>query len=105
MSARDHEFFVEVIMQAPAGACLRDFPEFPRAGTLVVLSPPCTVVDNELNGYSAQVEIGTRAKLLRYAYWQLNSHGEIGLLCKQFNEATIPLGAKVVFVKRAKHGP
>ena len=58
MSALDQEFSVEVIMQAPAGACLRDFPEFPRAGTLVVLSPPCTVGDKELNGYSAQVTMG-----------------------------------------------
>ena len=92
-------------MQVPAGAALRDFPEFPRAGTLVVLHPPCQVGDKELNGYSAQVTIGTSAKLLRYAYWQLNAQGEIGLLCKQFDEATIPLGSKVRFVKRAKHGP
>lgn len=105
MSALDQEFGVEVIMQVPAGAALRDFPEFPRAGTLVVLHPPSLVGEKELNGYSAQVTIGTGTKLLRYAYWQLNSQGEIGLLCKQFDEATIPLGSKVRFVKRAKHGP
>ena len=93
---------MEVIMQVPAGASLRDFPEFPRAGTLVVLNPPCAVGDGELNGYSAEVSAGTRAILLRYAFWQLNSRGEIGLLCKEFDEATIPLGSKVTFVKRTK---
>ena len=58
--------------------------------------------DQELNGYSAQVTLGTRVKLLRYSHWQLNSHGELGLLCRQFDEATMPLGSKVTFVKRAR---
>ena len=102
MFARDREFTVEVIMQVPVGASLRGFPEFPRAGTLVVLNPPCAMAETELTGYSAQVATGTRTLLLRYLFWQLNPAGEIGLLCKGFDEATIPLGSKVTFIKRAR---
>jgi hypothetical protein len=98
----DQEFAVAEIMQVPAGASLRNFPDFPRAGSLVILSPPSRIGAKALNGLMAQVAIGARTVTLRYAYWQVNSRDEIGLLCDKLDEATIPLGSKVTFVKRRK---
>ena len=97
------EFFVAEIMQVPAGAELRDFPAFPRAGSLVILAPAHEADARELNRLSAQVTIGPKVITLRYQYWQVNTRHEIGLLCDKVNEATIPLGSPVRFVKRTKN--
>lgn len=99
----EKEFFVAEIMQVPAGAELRDFPAFPRGGSLVILTPEHATDARELNRLSAQVTVGPKVIKLRYAYWQVNARNEIGLLCDKVNEATIPLGSPVRFVKRTKN--
>jgi hypothetical protein len=103
VSALEQQFVVAEIMQVPAGAALRDFPEFPRAGSLVILAPPYSPAARELNGLVAQVTVGARVVTLRYAYWQVNSRHEIGLLCDRVDEAMIALGSKVAFAKRWKN--
>ena len=102
MAVRDQQFQVAEIMQVPSGAALRDFPEFPRAGSLVVLAPPAVPETGELNGLCAQVAIGPKVITLRYAYWQVNARNDIGLLCDNVDEATIPLGSRVTFVTRGR---
>ena len=101
MGAADQEFAVAEILRVPAGSALRDFPVFPRAGTLVILTPPCAVGARELSGLSAIVDTSRGAPLrIDYLYWQVNSREQIGLLCANLDEASIPLGTKVRFVKR-----
>ena len=101
MGAADREFAVAEILRVPAGSALRDFPEFPRAGTLVILTPPCAVGPRELSGSSALVETPRGAPLrIDYLFWQVNSREQIGLLCANLDEAAIPLGSKVRFVNR-----
>jgi hypothetical protein len=101
MGVADQEFAVAEIMRVPAGSALRDFPEFPRAGTLVILTPPCKVGERELSGWSAQVNLPRGLPvILDYLFWQVNSRDKIGLLCGNLDETSIPLGTKVRFVKR-----
>jgi len=102
MAALEKEFVVAEIMQVPRGSALRGFPEFPRAGTLVILSPPSEVADKELNGHAAEVTAGGSSRSLRYAYWQVNDARLIGLLCEPLDESVIPLGSRVRFVLRPK---
>ena len=99
MSARDHTFVVAAIIQVPSGAALRGFPEFPAAGTLLILEPPFTPDGDELTSCAAEVQRST-VKLLKYSYWQVNSAGQLGLLCRRFDETSVPLGSPVRFVKR-----
>jgi hypothetical protein len=102
MSVRQQKFTVAEILQVPANASLRGFPEFPCAGTLVVLSPAYQPAPHELNGYSAEIGVGAKVLTLRYAYWQVNSHGEIGLLGEPVDDTAIPLGSWVRFVPRTR---
>ena len=68
----------------PSGAALRGFPEFPQAGTLLILEPPFTPDGDELTSCAAEVQRST-VKLLKYSYWQVNSAGQLGLLCRRFD--------------------
>jgi hypothetical protein len=95
-----HTFVVAEIMQVPAGVALRGYPAFPRAGTLLILDPPFTPDGDELTRCAAEIARST-VKLLKYSYWQVNADGRIGLLCKPFDETSVPLGSPVKFVKRA----
>ena len=99
MSARDHAFVVAEIMQVPAGSALRGFPAFPKSGTLVILNPPFTPAGDELTSLAAEVDRST-VKLLKYSYWQVSAGGQLGLLCKPFDETSVPLGSPVRFVTR-----
>ncbi len=102
MPVNDTEFAVAEIMQVPAGAALRGFPEFPEAGTLIILSPPYSVGASELNSLAAEVSIAAKSRLLNYRFWQVNTEQQVGLLCRKFDESTIPLGSRVKFVRRRK---
>ena len=102
MSARDREFVIAEIMQVSRGAAVRDFPEFPRAGTLVTLSPPVEVAKGELSGYSAQVTARGAQLVLDYSFWQVNERNVIGLLCRKLDESAIPLGSSVRFIRRRR---
>ena len=86
-------------MQVPAGAALRGFPAFPQGGTLVILDPPFTPAGDELTSCAAEVARST-VRLLKYSYWQVSSGGQLGLLCKPFDETSVSLGSPVRFVKR-----
>jgi hypothetical protein len=101
MGVREHSFAVAQIMQVPAGSALGGFPAFPRAGTLVILDPPYTPEGDELTACAAEVARST-VKLLKYSYWQTSTDGRIGLLCKFFDETSVPLGSPVKFVKRGR---
>jgi hypothetical protein len=101
VSVLGRSFVVAQIMQVPARAALGGFPEFPRAGTLVILDPPFTPEGEELTACAAEVERST-VKLLKYSFWQTNTEGRIGLLCKPFDETSVPLGSPVKFVKRGR---
>ena len=102
MPVLDADFVVSEIMQVPAGAALRGFPDFPKSGTLLILSPPHPVGATELNALAADVSTGTGVDRLVYRFWQLNADHQIGLLCDKFDESTIPLGSRVKFVRRRK---
>lgn len=92
-------FTVAEIMQVSAGAALRGFPAFPRKGTLLILSPPYSPEGDELSAHAAEIERST-VKLLKYVFWQVSDDGRIGLLCKPFDETSVPLGSLVRFVSR-----
>ena len=55
MAAFDREFTVSYVMQVSPGMAIANFPDFPRAGTLVILDPPCEVAERELIGYAATI--------------------------------------------------
>jgi hypothetical protein len=101
VSVLGQSFVVAQIMQVPARAALGGFPEFPQAGTLVILDPPFTPDGDELTSCAAEVAFST-VKLLKYSFWQTNHEGRIGLLCKPFDESSVPLGSPVTFVPRAR---
>ena len=102
MTIEGEEFAVAEILRVPAGSALRDFPEFPSAGTLIILTPPRAVGPRELSGFSAQVRApGRPSRVIDYRYWQVNPQDVIGLLC-DVKESSIPLGARVSFVKRRR---
>jgi hypothetical protein len=99
MSVRDQPFVVAEIMQVPAGSALRGFSAFPRAGTLIILDPPFTPSADELTSCAAEIREST-VKLLKYSFWQVGADGRIGLLCRPFDETSVPLGSPMKFVKR-----
>ena len=104
MSAADQQFVIAEIMRVSRGVSFRGFPEFPRAGTLVILAPPCAVAEGELTKYGVEVRTSRGPSLLTYQFWQTNSDQAIGLLFAKFDEAAIPLRSVVTFVKRQPKG-
>jgi hypothetical protein len=100
MSAVDQQFVIAEIMQVSRGVSFRGFPEFPRAGMLVILDPPCAVAEGELTKYCVEVHAPKGPVVLSYQFWQTNSDNAIGLLFAKFDEAAIPLRSAVSFVKR-----
>ena len=86
------------------GVSFRGFPEFLRAGTLVVLEPPCAVAEGELTKYCIEVRTPRGPVVLNYQFWQTNSDQVIGLLFAKFDEAAIPLRSAVTFMKRQTKG-
>ena len=99
MSVSGMAFTVAEIMQVSAGAALRGFPAFPRKGTLLILHPPYSPEGDELTSHAAEIERST-VKLLKYVFWQISEDGRIGLLCRPFDETSVPLGSPVRFVSR-----
>ena len=87
-------------MRVSRGVSFRGFPEFPRAGTLVILEPPCAVREDELTKFCLEVRTARGSTVLKYQFWQMNSDQVIGLLFAKFDEAAIPLRSSVTFVKR-----
>jgi hypothetical protein len=104
MSALDREFTVSYVMQVSAGMAVANFPDFPRAGTLVILDPPCEVSGRELTGYAAAITAGVVTKVLEYKFWHVNHKNIIGLLVDGADPGAVPLKAKVTFVKKAPQG-
>lgn len=101
MTVLGQTFVVAQIMQVPSGASLAGFPAFPKAGTLVILDPPFTPQGDELTACAADVSRST-VRQLKYSFWQTNADGRIGLLCKPFDETSVPLGSPVEFVRRER---
>ena len=102
MSAIDQQFVIAEIMRVSRGVSFRGFPEFPRAGTLVVLEPPCSVAEGELTKYCVEVRTPRGPVALNYQFWQVNPDHVIGLLFAKFDEAAIPLRSVVKFIKRPR---
>ena len=101
MPALDREFTVSYVMQVSAGMAIASFPEFPRAGVLVILDPPCEVSERELVGCSALITLPSGAtKLLAYQFWQVNAKNNIGLLFEHIQPVAVPLKSKVSFVRK-----
>lgn len=101
MPALDREFTVSYVMQVSAGMAIANFPDFPRAGILVILDPPCEVAARELVGCSALITLPNGAtKLLAYQFWQVNAKNNIGLLFEHIQPGAVPLKSKVAFVKK-----
>jgi hypothetical protein len=102
MSALDREFTISYVMQVSAGMAVANFPDFPRAGILVILDPPCEVSGRELIGYAASItSAGGVSKVLEYKFWHVNHKNIIGLLIEGADASAVPLKAKVMFVKKA----
>ena len=100
MSAIDQQFVIAEVLSVSRGVSFRGFPEFPRAGMLVILDPPCAVAEGELTKYCIEVRTPKGPTMLSYQFWQTNSEQAIGLLFAKFDEAAIPLRSAVTFVKR-----
>jgi hypothetical protein len=100
--AIDQKFVISEILRVSRGVSFRGFPEFPRAGMLMILDPPCVVADDELTKYSAKVSTPRGAVVLKYQFWQVNSDQVIGLLFAKLDEAAIPLRSSVAFVRRQR---
>ena len=101
MSALEREFTVSYVMQLSAGTAVANFPDFPRAGILVILDPPCEVSGRELIGYAAAITASGATKVLEYKFWHVNNKNIIGLLNQGADPGAVPLKAKVAFVKKA----
>jgi hypothetical protein len=102
MSALDREFTVSYVMQVSEGMAVANFPDFPRAGILVILDPPCEVSARELTGYAASVTAPSGvSKVIEYKFWHVNHKNIIGLLIEDADPGAVPLKAKVTFVKKA----
>ena len=102
MAAFDREFTVSYVMQVSPGMAIANFPDFPRAGTLVILDPPCEVAERELIGYTATITTASgAAKVLDYQFWQVNHRNNIGLLFENIPPGAVPLKSKITFVKKA----
>jgi hypothetical protein len=104
MSAVDREFTVSYVMQVSAGMAVANFPDFPRAGILVILDPPCGGSGRELIGYAAAIAAGGTTKVLEYKFWHVNHKNIIGLLIEGAGPSAVPLKARVTFVKKAPRG-
>src|SRR6478736_3464962 len=104
MSVAHQPFIIAEIMRVSRGVSFRGFPEFPRAGTLVVLEPPCEVAEGELTKYCVEVRTPRGPVVLNYQFWQTNSEQMIGLLFAKFDEEATPLSSAVTFVKRQTQG-
>ena len=101
MPALDREFTVSYVMQVSAGMAIANFPDFPRAGVLVILDPPCEVAERELIGHSAVITLATGAtKVLDYQFWQVNHKNNIGLLFERIQPGAVPLKSKVTFIRK-----
>jgi hypothetical protein len=100
MPALDREFTVSYVMQVSAGMAVANFPDFPRAGILVILDPPCEVASRELIGYAANVTASGVSKVLEYQFWHVNHKNIIGLLIEGAEPRAVPLKAKITFVKK-----
>jgi len=100
--ALEREFSVSYVMQVSPGMAIANFPDFPRAGVLVILDPPCEVAERELIGYAASLLTGAGAsRTLDYQFWQVNHQNNIGLLFENIQPGTIPLKSRLTFVKKA----
>ena len=104
MAAVDQQFVIAEILRVSSGVSFRGFPEFPRAGMLVILDPPFAVEEGELTKYCIEVRTPRGPAVLNYQFWQTNSDQAIGLLFAKFDEAAIPLRSPVKFVKRQSRG-
>src|SRR5688572_13047405 len=100
MSVLGQQFAVAEILRVSRGVSFRGFPEFPRAGTLVILDPPCAVAEGELTKFALEVSTARGPVVLDYPFWQVNSDQVIGLLFASFDESAIPLRSSAAFVKR-----
>ena len=105
MPALDREFTVSYVMQVSPGMAIANFPDFPRAGILVILDPPCEVADRELIGCAASIGAGAAARVLEYQFWQVNHRNNIGLLFENIPPGSVPLKSKLTFVKKAARSP
>jgi hypothetical protein len=102
MSALDREFTVSYVMHVSPGMAIANFPDFPRAGVLVILDPPSEVTARELIGHAASILTATGAsRTLEYQFWQVNHRNEIGLLFANIQPGAIPLKSRISFVKKA----
>jgi len=100
VAALDREFTVSYVMQVSAGMAVANFPDFPRAGVLVILDPPCEVSERELIGHAASITAAGATKVLSYQFWQVNHRNNIGLLFENIPAGAVPLGSKVAFVRK-----
>ena len=99
MSVLDQQFAIAEILRVSRGASFRGFPEFPRAGMLVILDPPCAVAEGGLSKFSLEVSTARGPVVLDYQFWQVNSDQVIGLLMAKLDESAIPLRSLATFVK------
>jgi hypothetical protein len=100
MPALDQQFAIAEILRVSRGVSFRGFPEFPRAGILVILDPPCAVAEGELTKFSLEVSTARGPVVLDYQFWQTNSDQAIGLLFAKLDETAVPLRSAASFVKR-----
>ena len=100
MSALDQQFAIAEILRVSRGVSFRGFPEFPRAGMLVILDPPCAVAEGELTKFSLEVSTARGPLVLDYQFWQVNSDQVIGLLFAKLDESAVLLRSSAAFVKR-----
>jgi hypothetical protein len=91
-------------MRVSAGMAVANFPDFPRAGILVILDPPCEVSGRELVGYAAAIAARGTTQVLEYKFWHVNHKNIIGLLIEGADPSAVPLEATVTFVKKAPRG-
>lgn len=105
VAALDREFTVSYVMEVSAGMAVANFPDFPRAGVLVILDPPCAVAERELIGYAASITPASGAtQVLEYQFWQANPKNNIGLLFERIPASAVPLKSKLTFVKKPARG-
>jgi hypothetical protein len=100
LPALDQQFAIAEILRVSRGVSFRGFPEFPRAGMLMILDPPCAVAEGELTKYAIEVRTARGPVVLDYQFWQVNSDQVIGLLFAKLDEAAIPLRSSVTFLRR-----
>jgi hypothetical protein len=101
MPVQEMLFVVTDVVAVSRDLAAHPTPDFPGAGQMVILEPPCEVGDHELAFYKAAISLPSGETLTTsYDYWHRKPGNVLTLFFCEGRAVSIARGSRVRFVKR-----